>query len=51
MENKAPELLPLLTKEQQIELLAGCEESFNPDNLLPHEAMKDRHSRWMEPEE
>jgi len=36
-----------LSKEQQEELLLSDEESNDPSNLISHEEMKKRHSKWL----
>ncbi len=36
-----------LSTEQQEELLAAEQESHDPENLIDHEEMKNRHKRWL----
>jgi len=36
-----------LSEEQRQELLLSDEESDNPVNLISHEEMKQRHSKWL----
>jgi len=36
-----------LTTEQKEELLLSLKESENPDNLISHEEMKNKHKKWL----
>lgn len=38
-----------LREDQQRELLAAYEESFDEQNLLTHEAVKGQHEKWLKP--
>jgi hypothetical protein len=38
-----------LGEDQQKELLAAYEESFDEQNLLSHEAVKGQHEKWLKP--
>lgn len=33
--------------EQQIRLTKSIEESYNPENLIDHEVMKQKHAKWL----
>lgn len=37
----------LLTEEQRKELLLAYEESFDENNLIPHELVKKEHEKWL----
>ncbi len=36
-----------LSEEEQIGLLEALEEIKNPQNLIPHVEMKNKHSKWL----
>ncbi len=36
-----------LPAEQQARLTQSIEESYNPDNLIDHEVMKQKHAKWL----
>jgi hypothetical protein len=38
-----------LSDEQKEELLLAYEESFDPNNLLSHEQVKQQHAQWLNP--
>ncbi len=33
--------------EQQVRLTKSIEESYNPENLIDHEIMKQKHAKWL----
>ncbi len=48
LKNNVPgKLWTKLNEIQQHELLSAYEESFNPDNLISHEAVKKQHEQWL----
>ncbi|MGB3077444.1 MAG: hypothetical protein WBB31_00080 [Saprospiraceae bacterium] len=36
-----------LSKEQQEELLIAYEESFDKENLIPHQEVRKQHEKWL----
>jgi hypothetical protein len=36
-----------LTDQQKNEVLSSYEESFNENNLIPHEQVKQKHDKWL----
>ena len=45
--SKDGRLWTMLSKDEIEELLIANEESENPDNLIPHEEMKKKYSKWL----
>ena len=45
--SKDGKLWAMLTKDEIEELLLANEESENPDNLISHEDMKKKYSKWL----
>ena len=45
--SKDGRLWAMLSKDEIEELLAANEESENSENLIPHEEMKKRYSKWL----
>ncbi|MCX6249746.1 MAG: hypothetical protein NTX61_03245 [Bacteroidetes bacterium] len=45
--SKDGRLWAMLSKDEIEELLAANEESENSENLIPHEKMKKRYSKWL----
>jgi len=45
--SKDGRLWAMLSKDEIEELLAVNEESENSENLIPHEEMKKRYSKWL----
>ena len=45
--SKDGRLWAMLSKDEIGELLAANEESENSENLIPHEEMKKRYSKWL----
>ena len=44
---KEGQLWNRLTDEEQKELLLSLEESKNPENLISHEEMVNKHKKWL----
>ena len=44
---KEGQLWDKLSKQEQEELLLSLEESKNPENLIDHEEMKKKHTKWL----
>ncbi|MBU2445135.1 MAG: hypothetical protein KJ666_06125 [Bacteroidetes bacterium] len=44
---KEGQLWNRLTKQEQEELLLAVEESENPENLISHEEMNEKHKKWL----
>ena len=44
---KEGQLWNKLTYQEQEELLLSLEESKNPENLISHEEMKNKHKEWL----
>jgi hypothetical protein len=44
---KAGQLWTRLNKEEQEELLLAVEESEDPDNLISHSDMNEKHKKWL----
>ena len=40
-------LFEALTKEEKDELLLSYEDSYNSENLISHDVVKDEHSKWL----
>lgn len=38
-----------LSEEQKEELLLAYEESFDPNNLLSHDQVRQQHAKWLKP--
>ena len=38
-----------LTEHQKDDVLLSYEESFDDNNLIPHEQVKKQHERWLKP--
>ena len=36
-----------LSNDQKLELLLSAQESENPDNLISHEDLKNKHKKWL----
>jgi hypothetical protein len=45
--SKDGRLWSMLSTDEIEELLTANEESENPDNLIPHEEMKKKYSKWL----
>jgi hypothetical protein len=45
--SKDGRLWTMLSTEEIEELLTANEESENPDNLIPHEEMKKKYTKWL----
>lgn len=45
--SKDGRLWTMLSKDEIEELLKANEESENPDNLISHEEMKKKYSKWL----
>jgi len=45
--SKAGSLWAMLSKDEIEELLLANEETENPENLIPHEEMKKKYSKWL----
>ena len=45
--SKDGRLWAMLSKDEIEELLLAIEESENSDNLIPHEEMKKKYSKWL----
>ena len=45
--SKDGRLWAMLSKDEIEELLLANEESENPENLIPHEEMKKKYSKWL----
>ena len=45
--SKDGRLWAMLSKDEIEELLLADEESENPENLIPHEEMKKKYSKWL----
>ncbi|MCX6243488.1 MAG: hypothetical protein NTU98_02190 [Bacteroidetes bacterium] len=45
--SKAGRIWTMLSKDEIEELLKADEECENPDNLIPHEEMKKKYSKWL----
>lgn len=46
-ETAAGDLWSALPEDERLEIIRADEESTNPDNLISHEEMKKRHSKWL----
>ncbi|MBI5731281.1 MAG: hypothetical protein HY963_09100 [Ignavibacteriales bacterium] len=44
---KEGQLWNRLTKQEQEELLLTVDESENPENLISHEEMNEKHKKWL----
>ena len=45
--SKDGRLWAMLSKDEIEELLLANDESENPENLIPHEEMKKKYSKWL----
>jgi len=45
--SKDRRLWTMLSEEEMEELLIANEESENPNNLIPHEEMKEKYAKWL----
>jgi len=46
-DNKEGELISCLTKEEYEELIISYQESKDESNLISHDEMKNKHSKWL----
>ena len=47
IENQTGELWNTLNSEEKKELLLSYEESFDPNNLISHDQVKNQHDKWL----